>query len=381
MTYNNAPVVLDLGNHLESDTPSGSTLKAPIPRRRATSQPCLPERLPSIGFIQREADGIAPKAVADHLRRHRPSLSVDTETHDRERAETSTQTPSRDDLSPMSASQSSLQKAIKQTILKKEPEPYEIFSAIEKKDIMFLMAVRDSSFPLLLRSCGNATPLLHAMRIGQSHRDVAILLLGAFSRWINHIPDEDIDKAETKDTLRSIRSSLKLAINFGLAQSQNDLTASLLQTLVMSEGDRWISNQVSTLAWALRAGAQGEPVKSAGDAVRRFATLELGNADFIAALEDYIANATADLIMMAAWKLALEVINGEGIPPYYFARDDRVYKAFVHKLDIHKEALNSRASRRLKWQLRTLRTTLEGRLTTYRSKIEALAKQLDVEDK
>ena len=51
---------------------------------------------------------------------------------------------------------------------------------------------------LLLRKTGDITPLLHAMRIGQSHRDVAILLLGAFSRFVNHLGDEDIPKPETK---------------------------------------------------------------------------------------------------------------------------------------------------------------------------------------
>jgi len=45
---------------------------------------------------------------------------------------------------------------------------------------------------LLLRKCGDVTPLLHAMRIGKSHNDVAIILLGAFSRYINHLTDEDL---------------------------------------------------------------------------------------------------------------------------------------------------------------------------------------------
>jgi hypothetical protein len=60
---------------------------------------------------------------------------------------------------------------------------------------MYLMEIRDRAFPvgsdiaknyitimtspqLLLRKTGDATPLLHAMRIGQSHRDVAMVLLG-----------------------------------------------------------------------------------------------------------------------------------------------------------------------------------------------------------
>jgi len=59
---------------------------------------------------------------------------------------------------------------------------------------------------LLLRKTGDITPLLHAMRIGQSHRDVAILLLGAFSRFVNHLGDEDIPKPQTKKILKALRA-------------------------------------------------------------------------------------------------------------------------------------------------------------------------------
>ncbi|KAG5638992.1 hypothetical protein H0H81_007900 [Sphagnurus paluster] len=164
------------------------------------------------------------------------------------------------------------------------------------------MEVRDRGFPvrqicaaeflfylacqLLLRKTGDATPLLHAMRIGQSHRDVAILLLGAFSRWINHLSDEDIPKPRTKVILKALRTNLKLAIDYGLAKSQSDLTASFLQTLIMSEGDTWVWAQVSTISNALSAGTAGQPVKAADFAVRRFATKELGKAQLIATLED-----------------------------------------------------------------------------------------------
>jgi len=169
---------------------------------------------------------------------------------------------------------------------------------------------------------------------------------------------------------------LKLAIDYGLAKSQSDLTASFLQTLVMSEGDKWVLGQVTTISHAMDAGPAGKPVNAADAAVRRFATRELGKAHLIATLEDYVANATADLLMLGAWSNALASIQGEMIPSYYFARDDRVYQAFVDKLDKHKVAIQS-LSRRLKWQLRVLRTVLEGRTTTYRRKVELLAGELD----
>ena len=80
---------------------------------------------------------------------------------------------------------------------------------------------------------------------------------------------------------------------------------------------------------------------------------------------------------------------------YYFARDDRVYRAFVERLDRHKDAIQLKVGRRLRWQLRVLRTQLEGRNRTYRvgpiyldayprpltrkcqSKVESLARELD----
>ena len=51
---------------------------------------------------------------------------------------------------------------------------------------------------------------------------------------------------------------------------------------------------------------------------------------------------------------------------YYFARDDRVYRAFVELLDRHKDSIQTKVGRRLRWQLNTLRTQLEGRSRNYR---------------
>ena len=128
------------------------------------------------------------------------------------------------------------------------------------------------------------------------------MLLGAFSRYINHLDDEDMSKPKTKTILKALSKSqvttnyalitrtsgtnLKLAIDYGLAKSQSDLTASFLQTLIMSEGDKWVRSQVENIARALRMGTQGQPVATAGATVRRFATKELGKAELIASLED-----------------------------------------------------------------------------------------------
>ncbi len=153
----------------------------------------------------------------------------------------------------------------------------------------------------MLRNSGNTTPLVHAIRLG--HKDVAVVLLGAFSRWINHLEDEDMAKAATITLLKAVRKSLlslvdkhlirtplgtnlKLAIDEGLAKHQSDLISSFMQTLIMSEGDKWVWTQVNTISRALNAGTEGQPVALAGSTVRSFATRRLGKADLIASLED-----------------------------------------------------------------------------------------------
>lgn len=87
--------------------------------------------------------------------------------------------------------------------------------------------------------------------------------------------------------------------------------------------------------------------------------------------------------MMAAWSCALSVIKAEPIPvrsinlwkhsslkytvqTFYFARDDRVYKAFAERLEKHEDIVRTKLGRRLRWQLNALRTHLEGRSRTYR---------------
>ena len=81
-------------------------------------------------------------------------------------------------------------------------------------------------------------------------------------------------------------SSLKVAIDYGLQSSQSDLLASFMQTLVMSEGDIWIQEQVKLVGRALRQGPSARPVDVARTSVKRVATHALGKAPLIADLED-----------------------------------------------------------------------------------------------
>ena len=88
--------------------------------------------------------------------------------------------------------------------------------------------------------------------------------------------------------------------------------------------------------------------------------------------------------MMGAWANVMESINAEPIPvglpscplrhanvktliqSYYFARDDRVYKAFVGRLDQHQTAIQQSCSKRLRWQLGILKNRFDGRNISYR---------------
>lgn len=62
------------------------------------------------------------------------------------------------------------------------PQAYELYQAIDKHDIDFIMRVRDHAFSLLLQKNAGEFPIVYAARIGESHRDVVILLIGAMSR-------------------------------------------------------------------------------------------------------------------------------------------------------------------------------------------------------
>ena len=53
---------------------------------------------------------------------------------------------------------------------------------------------------------------MHAIRTG--NKDVAIVLLGAFSRWVNNLEDSDIHKPQTQTHLKALRESTIFALIF-----------------------------------------------------------------------------------------------------------------------------------------------------------------------
>ncbi|CCA71110.1 hypothetical protein PIIN_05045 [Serendipita indica DSM 11827] len=361
------------------------------PRERAASDFCLLERLPTTAVLLRDADAALEIAELRQLRYRRDESPEEVEEGSDSDESGPIEVPKAPETPTSSNRLSFFADSIRSRKLSfpfgnqqrenvpwKDPQPYEVLRAVERKDLMFLMEVRDRAFHLLLRKTGEVTPLLHAMRIGQSHREVAIVLVGALSRWVNHLEDEEVEKPKTKVLLKALRTNLKLAIDYGLQSSQSDLLASFLQTLIMSEGDKWVWNQISTVGLALRAiPSEGQPVATAEQAVRAFTTRELGKAASIASIEDYIANATADLLMMAAWDVASQTVGGDPIPTYCFARDERVHTIFVARIHEYRDPIFKQCTRRLRWQIKLLETALKGRHLTFRRKVEMLRGELD----
>ena len=135
--------------------------------------------------------------------------------------------------------------------------------------------------------------------IGKSHKEIAILLTGALSRFVNHLPDDStLLTPDLQSQIRAVRANLKLAINESITSNQTELISSYLQIIIMSEGEKWIRDQTQNVSLAIRAGKSARPVDTARNAVRNFATRELrqlekGNA--VASVEEYafpLKNAT-----------------------------------------------------------------------------------------
>jgi hypothetical protein len=80
----------------------------------------------------------------------------------------------------------------------------------------------------------------------------------------------------TLSLIRAVRVNLKLAINESLSSNQTELVSSYLQIIIMAEGDKWVLEQTNSVALAIKTpGKEGKPVKTARQAVHKFATREL----------------------------------------------------------------------------------------------------------
>ena len=82
----------------------------------------------------------------------------------------------------------------------------------------------------------------------------------------------------------------------------------------MSEGDSFLHRTISDLSLLLR-DPKSQPVHAAEKTVRSFCTKELrGVPGGVSDVEEYIANATLDLIIMSAWSLAAGQVDLERLP-------------------------------------------------------------------
>lgn len=280
-------------------------------------------------------------------------------------------------------------------------QAYDIFRAIEKKNLEVIFAARDSAFHLLVTPHGGVQPIVHCLRLGKSHQDITILVTGALSRFVNNIPsDAPIDKP-TRLLLHKVRSNLKIAINESLQSNQTDLVSSYLQVILMTEGDKWLLNQTQLTALALRQGKAGKPVHSAHEAVRRFATTELKSRDKLAAVEEFTANASIDLVLLGLWAIVAEVIGDQGLPLYQFAREcvhvlscqsvpcqvsqadmlfrsDRLFRSFTDRVAAARNAPRwGKVGKVVREQIRICADVLPTRAVSQSTKLRAIQEKLD----
>lgn len=239
-------------------------------------------------------------------------------------------------------------------------EMHDLFAAIDKNDIDKIMAIRESHFDLLLGSSdepgtGARTPLDYAISFGPSHERSCLFLVGAFSRYVNHLPDDKPLTQMEKDTLRKVRSNLKLAMDHSLYTGDTSLVASYLQVLVMSEGFGWQEHAIKSVRYELEAwlnnrlhvgGIVPQPLSVAHDAIESFLTSHMrlrrqSERAIVAAVDDYIANASGDLVLLALWSL---LPTHDKLPLYAFARDDRCTVLFCEEVGRQVDA-SSKASR------------------------------------
>ncbi|KAK9895650.1 hypothetical protein P389DRAFT_67222 [Cystobasidium minutum MCA 4210] len=270
------------------------------------------------------------------------------------------------------------------TTARKRPyEPHDVYRAIDRKDLATLFDIRDNAFHLLVQKLGEQTPLLYASRLGKNHRDIPILITGALSRFVNNLPD-DVSKVDSQMSglIRAVRANLKLAIDASLNTNQTDLISSYLQIIIMSEGEKWIWDQTQNVALALRAGKSARPVKTARTAVTNFATKQLrqldkGNA--LASVEDYVANASCDLVMMGLWSLVTDKLGGSMLPSYQFSRDERIFKSFSDSINSVSNKLDYslKLNKSIRSAIETTITIMEKRATGHPEKARLLAEALD----
>lgn len=82
----------------------------------------------------------------------------------------------------------------------------------------------------------------------------------------------------------------------------------------MSEGDSFIHKAIYDISLLIRDPGS-KPVQAAEELIRRFCTKELrGVEGGVMGVEDYIANAVVDLVIMSTWSIAATQLGVDGLP-------------------------------------------------------------------
>ncbi|GAB1518789.1 hypothetical protein RhiTH_001854 [Rhizoctonia solani] len=345
----------------------------PTPRKRLSSECCLPATLPSLSSLEKAARNQIPRTEVKQLRQRSTSSEGSSSSENSDDAPTSPSQPWADDTrgyTPQKPTPSARPKAWK------EPEHWEVVQAIEKRDVVKLSQIRDYSFHVLLRRVNNTSPLEHAVRIG--YTDMAILILGMFSRWINYLDEEDFSRKKVMISLNAIRINLRFAITQGLQHNQPNLISSYLQTIVMSHGEAWLKASISDVARELNQGSEGKPAHMAITSIKNFFTRELAKADSIITVDEYVANAGCDLLMLGAWNIAMQKLpNAKPIPLHFFARDDRIYQEFSERRRRLRDECRTHLPKKLQWQMKVMKKTIGIRTYGIYQKLEILKEELD----
>ncbi|KAF8707764.1 hypothetical protein RHS03_03757, partial [Rhizoctonia solani] len=345
----------------------------PTPRKRLSSECCLPTTLPSLSSLDKVARNQIPRTEVRQLRQRSTSSEGSSSSENSDDAPTSPSQPRADDArgyTPQKSTPSARPKVWK------EPEHWEVVQAIEKRDVVKLSEIRDYSFHVLLRRVNNTSPLEHAVRIG--YTDMAILILGMFSRWINYLDEEDFSRKKVMINLNAIRINLRFAITQGLQHNQPNLISSYLQTIVMSHGEAWLKASISDVARELNQGSEGKPAHMAITSIKNFFTRELAKADSIITVDEYVANAGCDLLMLGAWNIAMQKLpNAKAIPLHFFARDDRIYQEFSERRRRLRDECRAHLPKKLQWQMKVMKKTIGIRTYGIYQKLEILEEELD----
>jgi hypothetical protein len=82
----------------------------------------------------------------------------------------------------------------------------------------------------------------------------------------------------------------------------------------MSEGDTFLHKAIYDISLLIR-DPTASPVQGAEELIRRFCTKELrGVEGGVEGVEDYVANAVVDLVLMSTWSIAATQLGVDNLP-------------------------------------------------------------------